>query len=167
MKGTLQIRKYQDIDLDQCRNLWKELVERHREIYFDSSIGGDKPEFFFDEHLNNIGADQIWVAVVDTSVVGFVGLDLEKEEAEIEPIVVRKDWRNRGVGELLVEKAICEAQKKGVKFLNVMPVARNAKAMQFFRKMGFRNLGRVQLFMDFSGKQWKSSLKLHECEFDY
>ena len=85
----------------------------------------------------------------------------------MEPVIVSKACRGQGVGRMLVEKAVDEARKREMKYLNVMPVARNPKAIQFFHGMGFKTLGHVQLFMDLSGKKWKSTLKLHERDFEY
>jgi N-acetylglutamate synthase-like GNAT family acetyltransferase len=160
------LRNYRDDDLDQCRGLWRELVEWHRKIYSDVSIGGEEPELFFDKHLAKVGTNQIWVAVTKNGVVGFTGLEIENEEAKIEPVIVSKTYRRKGVGRMLVEKAMDEARKKGVKFLSVMPVARNEDAIRFFYEMGFRNLGQVQLFMDFPNKKWKSGFELYGLKFD-
>ncbi len=167
MKQTACARQYQDTDLQQCRNLWQELVEHHREIYADVSIGGGEPGILFDEYLAKVGPGQIFVAVSNGSVVGLTGLEVKNNEADLEPIIVSRAWRQKGVGRMLVKKVVYEAQKRKLRYLNVMPVARNAQAIRFFHEMGFKNIGHTQLFMDFSGKKWKPSLKLHGCEFDY
>ena len=169
MKQTVNVRNYQDSDLEACRGLWRELAEWHREIYSDPSIGGETPEFFFDMHLAKVGAERIWVAVVDEKVVGFIGIEIEKEEATVEPVIVSKAFRGQGIGRLLVEKAADEAQRRGLRHLNVEPVARNVEAIQFYYDIGFKTIGQVQLFIDLSGKKWKSTLKLqlHERDFEY
>ncbi len=167
MKSVIVVRKYQDSDLEPCRRLWLELVEWHREIYSDLSIGGGEPELFFDKHLAKIGPNQIWVAAFEEKVIGIVGLIIDGKEAEMEPIIVSRAFRGQGVGKKLVERAVYEARRAGVKYLNVAPVARNAKAIQFLHSAGFKNLGHLQFFMDFSDRKWKPSLKLYECEFDY
>ena len=166
MNRTVSVRNYREIDLNQCRGLWRELVEWHRKIYGDASIGGEEPELFFDKHLAKVGANQIWVAVTEDGVVGFMGLEIENEEVKVEPVIVNETYRRKGVGRMLVEKAVDEARKKGVKFISVMPVARNEDAIRFFYEMGFRNLGQVQLFMDFPKKKWKSGLELCGLKFD-
>lgn len=167
MNGTVTVRNYRDNDLNQCRGLWRELVDWHRKIYSDVSIGGEKPELFFDKHLAKVGASQIWVAVTEDRVIGFAGLEVENEEANIEPVIVSETYRRKGVGRILLEKAVDEAQKKGVKFLSVMPVARNEDAIRFFYEMGFRKLGQVKLFLDFPTKKWKSGLELQGRKFDF
>jgi len=86
----LTIRKYQTSDLKQCRSLWRELTEWHREIYEDPTIGGVHPEEYFDKHLSKVGSDKLWVATVDSRVVGLTGLIIKENEAEVEPLIVSR-----------------------------------------------------------------------------
>ncbi len=122
--------------------LWRELTERHREIYQEPTIGGEHPEEYFDKYLNKVGPARIWIAIIDSEVVGLTGLDVSGYEAEIEPLIVTKAHRNKGVGTKLLEKVIAEARTIGIS-LNVSPVARNVEAIRFFHKAGFNKLGRV------------------------
>ncbi len=39
----MDVREYRSADLDACRRLYAQLVEHHREIYDDATIGGDDP----------------------------------------------------------------------------------------------------------------------------
>ncbi len=164
------IRGYKSSDLEACRNLWAEMTQRHREIYDDSSIGGDDPGLEFDGHLSQVGPALIWVAEADQEVVGFVSLIHKGEEAEIEPIVVRSDVRGGGIGYQLVDHAVDEAGKLGVLCLSVNPVARNEAAISFFYDAGFRKMGHIQLFKwlgdSFPG-QWKEGLEMYGKSFEY
>ena len=161
------VRKYQGEDREQCRGLWRELTEWHREIYQDPTIGGEHPEDYFDKHLAAVGPEQLWVAVHDSKVVGLVGLMLKGEETEIEPLIVSKAYRQKGIGTKLTETVVSEAQKKGVKYLNIGPVARNVKTIKFLHKRGFKNLGYINLFIDFTNHTWKTGLEIHGCKFNY
>ena len=167
MNEPITIRGYQDGDREYCRSLWRELVEWHREIYADPSIGGEHPEDYFDKHLAKVGAGNIWVASRGTNLVGFVGLIIEENEGEIEPLIVTQSLRHEGIGKQLVRKVIFEVRKRGLPSISVRPVARNEKALGFFFMQGFNVLGRLELFMDFSGHAWKSGVKIHECEFEF
>ena len=100
-------------------------------------------------------------------MVGLIGLVVKGEEAEIEPLVVSKAYRRKGIGTKLVETAVSEARKKGVKFLEIKPVARNVNAIRFLYRQGFQNLGHIDLFMDFSNRPWKPGLEIFGCKFDY
>jgi hypothetical protein len=39
----VDVREYQSSDLDECRRLYGQLVEHHRNIYHDQTIGGADP----------------------------------------------------------------------------------------------------------------------------
>lgn len=168
MSTSFVIRKYQNEDRKQCRFLWRELTEWHREIYQDPTIGGKSPEDYFDEHLKEVGADQIWVAVHKSQVIGLVGLVIEEKEGEIEPIIIKRDFRKKGIGKQLIETVISEVRSRGMRFLKVRPVARNIEAMKFLHKRGFKNLGHIEMFMDLSDSKrrpWKVGPEISGCKF--
>jgi GNAT superfamily N-acetyltransferase len=165
MATPVIVRAYREEDRERCRSLWRELTEWHREIYEDPHIGGEHPEDYFDKHLTKIGSKCIWVAAQGPRVVGFVGLIVEGSEAGIEPIIVSKSHRCKGIGKRLIETVVSEARKKGVHYLHVKPVARNTQAIKFLYKEGFRNVGHIDLFMDFSSQSWKPGPEIHDCNF--
>ncbi len=143
----MTIREYAPADLEACRDLWRALTQRHREIYRDPSIGGEDPGIELDQHLAHPALAKMWVAVVDGDVVGLCGLLVGTEEAEIEPIVVHPEHRDRGIGARLAAQAIDESRRRGTKYVTVRPVARNVEAIAFFHREGFRLLGRLELSM--------------------
>ena len=161
------IRNYEEADKEKCRSLWRELAEWHQEIYEDPTIGGEHPEDYFDKHLSAVGPEKVWVAVYRSEVIGFAALIVKDTEAEIEPIIINKMFRGRGVGTQLIEAVILEAKKMKIRHLNVAPVARNTSAIDFYYKLGFVNVGQIEMFMDFTNRKWKSGLKLGKKEFDY
>ena len=167
MSEKILIRRYEPEDLQACRLLWKELTERHRQIYSDDSIGGPDPGTYFDSHLAKTGLERLIVAEAGSQVVGLAGLLQEGEEAELEPLVVSEPHRSSGIGRRLVEAAIVEAKKLGVTSLSVRPVARNIEAIRFFKDCGFENLGHVEMFMDFSERKWIRGVRLHGTELSY
>jgi len=164
------IRPYVPADLEPCRALWTDLTQRHRDIYEDPSIGGEAPGLYFDRHLARVGADHIWVAEGEEKLLGLVGLIVEDQEAEVEPIVVAPGYRDRGIGRALLDHVVREAEKLGVRFLNVRPVARNAEAIAFFHNAGFRLLGHVELCMELRPSPHgarKSGIELFSRSFEY
>ena len=146
--SLVSIRPYEPRDLDGCRELWVELTEWHRSIFETPSIGGDDPGRQFDAHLARVGAERIWVADENGELVGLAGLVLEHGEAELEPIVVSKRLRSRGVGRRLAEAVIEHAREHRVRQLQVRPVGRNAEAIRFFHRLGFDVLDQVVLMLD-------------------
>lgn len=164
------IRNYKPSDLEQCRLLWIELTQHHRELYDDPTIGGDDPGQFFDEHLAEVGPENVWIADEDGIVVGMACLTLTGEESEIEPVIVKSGYQNQGVGRSLVRHITQHAEKLGIRYLSVKPVARNKSAITFFYNMGFRKLGHVQMFMELNpSKQskWERDLTFLGHNFEY
>ena len=145
----MDIRPYQRDDYEACRDLWRELTERHREIYGDPTIGGSDPGSAFDAHLKERDLAGLWVAVDDRSVVGMVGLLVHGGEGEVEPVVVTSSRRSAGIGRRLLARVVDEAQARSLERLSIRPVAKNVEAMKLFRQVGFERLGRVDMFMDF------------------
>jgi GNAT superfamily N-acetyltransferase len=162
------IREYLPGDLDACRALYAQLVEHHREIYGDQTIGGDDPGSGFDEYLGLPDRVSSWVAVEDDAVVGLTGLLWEHDEATIEPVVVDRAHRRSGVGRRLVDVAVEEARRRGATDVNLKPVARNASAIQAFHDLGFQILGHLQLFMslDRDDSYWRDGPEVHGRRFD-
>jgi GNAT superfamily N-acetyltransferase len=111
----------------------------------------------FDEHLQRVGPEHVWVAELDGGVVGLTGLIPGEGEAELEPLVVADGHRGRGIGRQLAAAVVEASRARGDRMLNVRPVARNTEAVRAFHALGFDVLGHVQLFMDLApeaGRQW-------------
>ena len=164
------IREYTPADLHVCRDLWRALTQRHRDIYHDPSIGGADPGLEFDEHLAHPRLAKVWVAVLNGEIVGLCGLLVDHEEAELEPIVVHPSHRSRGIGAELARHAIAESTRLGMKFINVRPVARNVEAIAFFHREGFRLLGRVELSRRLQAGAFpdlEHDVELHGLRFGY
>lgn len=161
------MRGYNEADRDACRLLWRELTEWHRGIYDDPTIGGSEPGFHFDEHLAKTGPENLLVAVADGVVVGLIGSLVGEEEIEVEPLVVSKAHRGKGIGSKLLDAAMKRAKGTGIKFLTVRPAARNIRALEFFRTRGFDKVGRIELFVDCKGGNWKKNLELFGLDYEY
>ncbi len=167
---TLRMRPYAPSDMESCRDLWRELNQRHRDIYDDQSIGGDDPGVEFDEHLRRRHIVGTWVTEQNDEVVAFVCLLVDGEEGEIDPIVVRSAKRSRGIGRQLLGLMVEEARRRGVRSLSIKPVARNIEAMALYHDVGFRTLGHIDMFMDLQegmDRDWRHSIEIHGLDYKY
>jgi GNAT superfamily N-acetyltransferase len=164
----VEVREYRATDVDSCRRLYAQLVEHHREIYDDPTIGGQDPGAGFDEYLRAPQRVMTWVATEGDSIIGMTGLFWEDGESTIEPVVVDRRCRRTGVGRGLIETAVAESRRRGATDVNIKPVARNASAIHAFHELGFRTVGHVQLFMslDRDNSYWRAGPELHGRQFD-
>jgi len=164
------IRGYQDLDFESCRHLWHELTQRHRDIYFDQSIGGDDPGAAFEQYLKKPELAGVWVVEQDALVLGMAGLLVNGDDAEIEPIVILSEFRSKGIGTLLIERLKIEAKLRGAAYLSIRPVARNIEAIRCFYRAGFSLLGHIDMFLDLSEENdqgWKDGVTIHGNTFRY
>jgi len=144
-RAVVTMRRYQPDDIEACRALWVELVDRHRRIYDDHGMGGSDPARHFDTHLQRVGPAHIWIAEVDGRVIGMAWLIPGKPEAELEPLTVSERYRGLGIGRQLVDEVIETVRSAGIRLLKVRPVARNDSAITFFHKRGFDVLGQMEI----------------------
>ncbi len=164
------LREYEPGDLERCRELWRSLTQRHRDIYDDPTLGGPDPGVEFDAYLRDPQLRGVWVAEVAGQILGLCGLLLRADEAELEPIVVDPRHRRLGIGALLARQAISASRRLGAKYVNVRPVARNLEAIRFFHREGFRLLGRFELSTPLEGASSFGSsrrIEVHNLTFEY
>jgi GNAT superfamily N-acetyltransferase len=168
VSSSVTVRRFEERDSGPCRALWAELTRWHRALYDDPSIGGDDPGSGFDGYLEEFGDARLWVAEHSTSVVGFTGLIVRGDQAEVEPVVVSPDARGRGIGRALVAAAIDAARAESIGQVKVSPVARNAQAIRFFHELGFTSLGHVELLADFRrpAEYWRPGELIADRDFD-
>ncbi|MCM1158695.1 MAG: ribosomal protein S18-alanine N-acetyltransferase [Bacteroidales bacterium] len=73
-------------------------------------------------------------------VAGFAGILLTAEDAELVTIAVSQPFRERGIGQKLLEKMTAEAQRGGARRLLLEVRESNAAAIRLYRKNGFKEL---------------------------
>ncbi len=95
--------------------------------------------------LQNVSSKYI-VAKENGKIVGFAGIWYSVDDAHITNIVVRKSYRNKGIGSLLLEKLIELAKPKTSLTLEVN--TKNEIAQKLYLKYGFKNLGIRKKYYD-------------------
>ena len=82
-----------------------------------------------------------WVYEEESQILGCASLHVVWEDlAEIKSLAVREDKRGKGIGSLLVEACLEEAQKLGIKKVFALTYAQS-----FFSKFGFEELEKTKL----------------------
>ena len=95
--------------------------------------------------LQNVSSKYI-VAKENGEIVGFAGIWYSVDDAHITNIVVRKNYRNKGIGSCLLEKLIELAKAKTSLTLEVN--TKNEIAQKLYLKYGFKNLGIRKKYYD-------------------
>lgn len=81
------------------------------------------------------------IAKLNDNIVGFAGLKLILDEAEIMNIVVKKSCRNRGIGSLLMQKLFSICNNLDVSTINLEVNECNVSAINLYKKFGFKVVG--------------------------
>jgi GNAT superfamily N-acetyltransferase len=181
--ASVTIRPYRPLDHRACRHLWAELIEAHREIYRDPSLGGPDPGAAFEEYLTRLDLAGVWVADdPQEGVVGLVGLVLGgpavgtalarragEPAGEVEPVVVTAHLRGAGIGRELLEYVAAQARKRGMRQLSISPASRNVNAIRCLHVAGYDTLSSVTLTMSLIPAQGAAgpTLDLHGLDFSY
>ena len=148
------VREYESADEPVCRALFEELVEIHRALYPDGNVG------------STFGPEgRLFVAEDDGRVVGYAGMLRHPHSAEIEPIVVDREYRGRGVGQALVERVVQEARASGVTQVYAQPAGRNRDALAFFHSVGLDVVAYLRVQLDLEPRERRRGERIADREF--
>ena len=93
-------------------------------------------------------------------IVGFAGIKIFIDEADIMNIVVKKSYRNKGIGSLLLENLLLLCNKSNLKSLSLEVNEKNIPAINLYKKFGFKNIGiRKNYYKDENGIIMKKILR--------
>ena len=84
---------------------------------------------------------QYIIAKINKEIVGFAGVIDTVDQLEITNIVVRKDFRKKGIGNELLTELIKLAKENGKEKITLDVNNTNLAAIKLYEKNGFKNVG--------------------------
>jgi L-amino acid N-acyltransferase YncA len=97
------------------------------------------------------------VAVADGRLIGLLVVDVSRHGFGEVNMLVKGDWRGRGVGSSLLRAAISQARGTGLHKLCLEVFAHNAAGIALYRRCGFIEEGRrIRQYRRSSGELWDS-----------
>ena len=78
---------------------------------------------------------------ISGEIVGFAGIKVILDEADIMNIVVKKDFRNNGIGSLLLDYLISYSKNINLKTITLEVNEINIPAIKLYEKFDFEKLG--------------------------
>lgn len=94
-----------------------------------------KQEFF------NENSYLLVAKTVDETIVGFAGIQFILDEVTINNIVTRINYRNNGIGSILLQKIIDISKEKSMKTITLEVNENNLYAISLYNKFGFKKVG--------------------------
>lgn len=75
------------------------------------------------------------------NVVAVAAIEVCCDYALLRSVAVRDDWRQHGLGQLLVQRAVCEAETRGIRALYLLTMT----AEHYFPRFGFEATSRERV----------------------
>ena len=74
-------------------------------------------------------------------IVGFAGIKIILDEADIMNIVIKKSFRNLGIGSMLLKFLVNKAKELNIHHINLEVNSSNLIAIHLYEKFVFKNVG--------------------------
>lgn len=134
------IRSFHQDDLPACVQLYREGLLGGTIAENDTALDIDDIE---SAYMNSPGG-HFWVAEARAQtpgeVVGMIGVQHHEDDCgEIRRLRVRTDWRRRGIGSALIEKALKFCQEHGYLKITLDTYVEREPAIKLFEKFHFRH----------------------------
>ena len=81
------------------------------------------------------------IAKLNNEIIGFAGIKIVIDKADIMNIVTKKIYRNQGVGGMLLKSLISLSKKLNLNSLSLEVNENNLTAIHLYKKFGFEILG--------------------------
>jgi ribosomal protein S18 acetylase RimI-like enzyme len=151
---NIKIREANQKDYKELDGIFAEGDEYHRKALpgiFQSAEGAARLEEFFSKIIKD--EDQtLFVAEDENKIIGFVYVRIfdspkipifvQRRYAEIDSLVVNNEYRRKGVGRALMEKAEVWIKDKGVGEIGLHVYEFNKEAIEFYEKLGYNTRSR-------------------------
>lgn len=93
------------------------------------------------EELESIDSKYIVAKTNDGEIISFAGIKIIVDTADIMNIVVKKSWRNQGVGNLLLNNLVSLCKNLNLSSLSLEVSENNIPAIHLYEKFGFKQVG--------------------------
>lgn len=113
-------------------NLIKDNLENDFDNFWNNSI--------LENELKNDSSIYI-CCKYNSEIVGFAGISIILDTAELNNIVIKKTKRGNGLSSLLLEELIKIAKSKNCKMVNLEVASNNEIAINLYKKFGFKEVG--------------------------
>jgi ribosomal protein S18 acetylase RimI-like enzyme len=133
---SARIRRFKASDKATVIELWTSV--------FHSSYNHNDPEINIDMKIrHNDGL--FFVAVDDQDIVGTVLVGFDGHRGWIYSLAVKESHRKKGIGSLLMKKALSELKKVGCLKVNLQVDKENSGIVSFYEKIGFAVEDRISM----------------------
>ena len=85
----------------------------------------------------------------DGRIIGYCGFLQSFEEADVTNVVVKEEWRGRGVGRRMLKELMDQGKKRGVERYTLEVRTGKTAAIKLYENLGFESVGIRKDFYEF------------------
>ena len=129
------ITKLNPVDFQKCSNIWNQ--ERQAELanqFYQQLLAGNRITYIFQIKEDYIGEISL---VFDT---GDTDYTIDKQRIYVSHLLVKREYRRRGIGKTLVDFIVREAEKMGYSELSIGVDLDNYPALKLYFEAGFNRI---------------------------
>ena len=140
------IRLAVEDDLKRVQELSQELMEYEKSITkreFMFNLDWALTDEGYENYKSNISRDELYVVCIDDKIIGYMTCWINRrlpwlahKTMEIGNLYVEPEYRGKGIGTELINKAKELCKENDIKYLKVEVTADNEQAKEFYKKNG-------------------------------
>lgn len=165
-KREVIIRVVKRGDAQQLLNLINSIIEENDFIIINKKLTMKEEKEWLDDKIKNIlGNKEILIcALADSKIIG--NCSISKKEGRLSHIgklgiSVMKEYREEGIGSSLIQEALKRAKKLGIKIVILDVFSTNNRALNFYKKFGFKVYGKLPKAIQRKGRYF-SDVKMYK-----
>jgi len=141
-QDNIVIEQLNYIDIGNIMHVLNSLAEHHNKT--SKYFSGIYPTKSFEQIILEIsqkvknGLSIVDIIKINDRIIGFSQYTIEQNIGELEYLVILPEYRNKGYGKLLMDRAMKYFENKTIKRIDIRIVYGNDNAKRFYEKYGFR-----------------------------
>ncbi|WP_243356238.1 GNAT family N-acetyltransferase [Bacillus litorisediminis] len=132
---SYQIKKLHPKDYYKCSNIWDmEKRPKMAKMFYDELVSGNRVTFIYLENNEFIGEGSLVFRTKDPDYT------IPDKRIYLSRMIVKKEYRNRGIGGIILYYLIDYAEKLGYEEIALGVDTDNLNARHLYEKKGFTNV---------------------------
>ncbi|HVX93034.1 MAG TPA: GNAT family N-acetyltransferase [Candidatus Dojkabacteria bacterium] len=146
MNNKLEIIKYTPKYSKALKTLIKEFQIQEKQYYKERETSDQKINYLLKEATSKTDQSILFLGLINNNVIGYTAGFREENENKlpcyyINDLFITKPYRKKGYGTHLLKHISSYAKEKGYKYLGIGVLHNNTKALELYKKIGFKNYG--------------------------
>lgn len=128
------IEKLDPKDYAKCSNIWNMNNQPNAQEWYDEIVSGNRVVYIYKIHGEFIGEGALVFQNGDPDYT------IKQKRIYLSRLIVKREYRNRGIGGVIVDHLINCAQRLGYKEMSLGVDIDNVNARHLYEKKGFTNI---------------------------